>query len=219
VRIGELARRAGLARATLLYYDRIGLLRPSGRTEAGYRIYTAEDAAQLDQIRMYRDTGLPLAAIRGLLRAPASEQAALLERQVRSLAERIEELRARQQLVVKLLRKPRLLESTSPMNRKTWSALLRAAGFDDDAMWRWHADFERTAPDDHQRFLEFLSVPATEVTRIRRRSRRLAQAAAPRRTTASRAGSRRPAGSPAAPRTRSARTPRRGPSRGRSRRP
>jgi DNA-binding transcriptional MerR regulator len=209
VRIGELARAAGLSRATLLYYDRLGLLRPSGRTEAGYRIYTAEDAAQLEQVRLYRDTGLPLAAIRSLLRAPASEQAALLERQLRSLSTRIDELRARQQLIVKLLRKPRLLESASPMNRRTWSALLRAAGFDDDAMWRWHADFERTAPDDHQRFLEFLSIPAPDVTRIRRRSRRLAAPAPPRRAP-SRAARRPPAGSPAAPRTRSVRRRRRG---------
>jgi DNA-binding transcriptional MerR regulator len=199
--IGRLARRAGLARSTLLYYDRIGLLRPSGRTEAGYRIYTAEDAEKLDQIRMYRETGLPLAAIRGLLRSPASEQAALLERQVRSLSERIEELRARQQLVVKLLRRPRLLESASPMNRKTWSDLLRAAGFDDDAMWRWHADFERTAPADHQRFLEFLSVPEKDIARIRTRSRRAA-AAAPRGRAPARAGSPPRGASRAAPRRR-----------------
>jgi len=36
--ITELARKHGLSRSTLLYYDRIGLLTPSGRSEAGYRL-------------------------------------------------------------------------------------------------------------------------------------------------------------------------------------
>ena len=38
--IGKLARKFDLSRSTLLYYDRIGLLKPSGRTRANYRVYT-----------------------------------------------------------------------------------------------------------------------------------------------------------------------------------
>ena len=41
--VGRLARRFGLARSTLLYYDRIGVLRPSARSAAGYRLYDAGD--------------------------------------------------------------------------------------------------------------------------------------------------------------------------------
>jgi DNA-binding transcriptional MerR regulator len=37
--IGQAAKHANLSRSTLLYYDRIGLLRPSGRSRAGYRLY------------------------------------------------------------------------------------------------------------------------------------------------------------------------------------
>lgn len=49
-RITELGKRFGLSRSTLLYYDRIGLLQPSGRTEAGYREYTRSDADRLERI-------------------------------------------------------------------------------------------------------------------------------------------------------------------------
>jgi DNA-binding transcriptional MerR regulator len=171
--IGRLARTAGLSRSTLLYYDRIGLLRPSRRTAAGYRAYDQGDAARLERIRVLRETGLPLAQIKRLLSAPpGSETARVLESQLGRLAAQIAALRGRQRLVVKLLGKPRLLEDASPMNRARWTTLLRAAGFDDAAMRRWHEDFERTAPREHQEFLEFLGIPDDEVARIRRWSRR-----------------------------------------------
>jgi len=37
-------------------------------------------------------------------------------------------------------------------------------------MWRWHAEFEKTAPLEHQEFLEFLHIPAAEIRAIRERS-------------------------------------------------
>ena len=58
------------------------------------------------------------------------------------------------------------------MNKEQWIALLRAAGFDEAAMDRWHFDFERTAPEQHQEFLEFLCIPEEEVREIRAWSRR-----------------------------------------------
>ena len=68
--VGELARSHGLSRSTLLYYDRIGLLKPSGRTPSGYREYTDRDEERLGQICLYRRTGLSLAEIRRLQQTP-----------------------------------------------------------------------------------------------------------------------------------------------------
>ena len=65
-----LARRHGLSRATLLYYDRIGLLKPSARRTNGYRHYAPRDDERLRQICLYRQTGLPLADIRRLFDSP-----------------------------------------------------------------------------------------------------------------------------------------------------
>jgi DNA-binding transcriptional MerR regulator len=170
--VGRLARQHALSRSTLLYYDRIGLLKPSGRRANGYREYTPRDEERLRQICLYRRTGLPLAEIRRLLGGPRKTLALALEKQLQELAGHITALRDRQRLIVELLRKRRLLERVSIMNRKTWTKLLRASGFTDDDLRRWHEDFERLDPDHHQRFLEFLCIPEDEVRAIRTWSRK-----------------------------------------------
>lgn len=58
--IGQLSKAFGLSRSTLLYYDKIGLLMPSARTSAGYRSYSEEDRKRLEQICLYRETGISL---------------------------------------------------------------------------------------------------------------------------------------------------------------
>ena len=58
--IGRLARRFSLSRSTLLYYDSIGLLRPSGRSPANYRLYTERDRRRLELICRYREAGVPM---------------------------------------------------------------------------------------------------------------------------------------------------------------
>ena len=50
-KVGELARRTGLSVRTLRYYDEIGLLAPSRRSEGGHRLYTAEDVVRLQRIK------------------------------------------------------------------------------------------------------------------------------------------------------------------------
>jgi hypothetical protein len=50
LQIGELAKQTGLSIRTLRYYDEIGLLVPSHRTEAEYRLYSEADIARLQQI-------------------------------------------------------------------------------------------------------------------------------------------------------------------------
>ena len=61
--IGELARSAGINPRTLRYYERIGLLVPSARTDAGYRLYTERDAGRLSFIRRAQALGLSLTEI------------------------------------------------------------------------------------------------------------------------------------------------------------
>ena len=61
--IGELARATGLSVRTLHHYDEIGLLTPSERTQAGYRLYGEQDVERLYEIRALRDLGIPLGEI------------------------------------------------------------------------------------------------------------------------------------------------------------
>ena len=57
------------------------------------------------------------------------------------------------------------------ITKDKWLAVMRAAGFTEEDMHRWHREFEKAAPDEHQEFLEFLHVPADEIARIREWSR------------------------------------------------
>ena len=71
-RVGELARRTGLSVRTLHYYDEIGLLLPSRRTDGGHRLYTAGDVLRLQRIRSLQHLGFTLREIRGGWTAPTS---------------------------------------------------------------------------------------------------------------------------------------------------
>ncbi len=64
MRISELANRSGVSARMLRHYDRIGLVSPSGRTEAGYREYSQADAWRLFQVESLRSLGLGLAEVR-----------------------------------------------------------------------------------------------------------------------------------------------------------
>ena len=46
------------------------------------------------------------------------------------------------------------------VTKDKWVAIMKAAGFNEDDMHRWHAEFEKSAPDEHQEFLEFLQAAA-----------------------------------------------------------
>ncbi|MCG7418023.1 MerR family DNA-binding transcriptional regulator [Microbacterium sp. ACRRU] len=67
MQIGELAERTGLSIRTLRHYDEIGLLRPSARTEGGFRLYTADDESRLLLIRRMKPLGYSLEQMGELL--------------------------------------------------------------------------------------------------------------------------------------------------------
>lgn len=165
--IGRLARKHHLSRSTLLYYDSIGLLRPSARSESNYRYYTAQDAARLEQICVYRRAGLPLKEIKRILDAPQNELTEALENRLSDLNEEVARLREQQRFILGILQSDRYYGRIEVMNRDTWVSLLEAAGFSQEEMLRWHVQFERMAPDKHRRFLEFLCLPEEEIERIR----------------------------------------------------
>ncbi|MFB2586826.1 helix-turn-helix domain-containing protein [Herbiconiux liukaitaii] len=66
--IGELAERTELSLRTIRHYDEIGLLKPSGRTEGGFRLYTEGDFSRLMLIRRMKPLGFPLEEMSELLR-------------------------------------------------------------------------------------------------------------------------------------------------------
>jgi MerR family transcriptional regulator, thiopeptide resistance regulator len=168
--IGRLARRCGLSRSTLLYYDRLGLVRAAARSAAGYRRYSAEDARRLELVCLYRSAGVPLADVRRILDGPRAALASALERRLAALQAEEARLRAQREVVVRLLRRPDAHRRRG-LDKAGWVALLRAVGLDERAMDRWHAEFERMAPAAHQEFLASIGIPPAEARRIREAAR------------------------------------------------
>jgi DNA-binding transcriptional MerR regulator len=72
--IGRLSKQSGTPVKTIRYYDEAGILSPSATSDAGYRLYTRGDAARLESIRMLRELGFPIAAIREMLGGKTAPQ-------------------------------------------------------------------------------------------------------------------------------------------------
>jgi len=88
----EFAKRAGVTVRALHHYDRLGLLKPSGRTNAGYRLYTDRDLIRLEQIVALKFIGFPLSKIRDLLNRRDLNLSETLRQQRQIIAERRDHL-------------------------------------------------------------------------------------------------------------------------------
>lgn len=97
--IGQLAMEAGVPTSTLRYYERRGLLRPSGRTTGNYRSYTSASLLRLRFIREAQASGLSLRDIASLMElihdteAPCPAIQSILQVRLQQVDERIEGLR------------------------------------------------------------------------------------------------------------------------------
>lgn len=89
-RIGHVAAAVGLSLRTVRYYEEVGLVLPSGRTEGGFRLYTDADIARLELVKQLKPLDFTLEEVRDLLEtrdALAEEHLDADER--RRLAERV----------------------------------------------------------------------------------------------------------------------------------
>ena len=91
-KVGELARRTGVSVRTLHYYDEIGLLSPSQRTESGHRLYSRDDVVRLQQIRSLRRSGFTLEEIQDCLKSPAFSPRQVIQLHIQQRGEQIERL-------------------------------------------------------------------------------------------------------------------------------
>ncbi|HEY6838599.1 MAG TPA: MerR family transcriptional regulator, partial [Geobacteraceae bacterium] len=153
--------------STLLYYDRIGLLSPSGRSDAHYRLYSPKDRERLETICAYRQAGLTIEDIAALLVREGDDTSTVLEHRLKALGEEIRALQTKQRLLARMLRITATGGPEADVDKETWVAMLRAAGMDKEAMQRWHSEFERRAPEAHHRFLISLGIDEKEAQLIR----------------------------------------------------
>jgi len=163
VKIGELARRFRLSRSTLLYYDSIGLLKPSRRTGSAYRLYGEDEVKRLERICVYRDMGIPLPAIAELL-GEKSEEAEILELALLSMEKQIEGIRRKQQKIMQAIRKS---SGAAAGNAEIFTSVLTNLGFGREDMHRFHAAYEKSSRDGHIAFLRFLGLSDGDIETVR----------------------------------------------------
>ncbi|MER5646254.1 MerR family transcriptional regulator [Streptosporangium sp. NPDC002524] len=90
--VGQVSARLGVTVRALHHWDEVGLARPSLRTAAGYRLYTAGDLERLHRVVVYRELGLGLDRIRAVLDDSAADVTGALRAQRAQIAERIDRL-------------------------------------------------------------------------------------------------------------------------------
>lgn len=113
--IGELAREAGVPTSTVRYYERVGLVRPDGRSGSNYRFYRKEALERLRFIRAAQSTGFAIQDISRLLdfrdgaTAPCEEVQTLIEERLSETKSRMSDLRRTESVLkacLKLCRTP-----------------------------------------------------------------------------------------------------------------
>ncbi len=140
--VSETANRVGVARSTLLYYERIGLVTPERDPANGYRRYGEEQVARLIALRQLQRAGLTLGECRRCLDGELSGE--LIEERLEALEGELRELLLARELLRSF-----------------------AGERGDEGTRRWHDDFARHSPEGHHQWLRGLGFSELEALQIR----------------------------------------------------
>ena len=80
--VHEVSAITGLSIRTLQYYDNIGLLKPAGYTDSGYRLYGDQELEKLQQIMLFRELEFPLKEIKTMIESPEFDRDKALDQQI-----------------------------------------------------------------------------------------------------------------------------------------
>jgi DNA-binding transcriptional MerR regulator len=135
--VGQVAALAHVSVRTLHHYDYLGLLRPSARSAAGYRLYSDEDLGRLREIRFYRELDFPLDEIAKLLADPGTGTDQRLREQHRLLRRRIDRSRALLAALENEMEARDMGLSLTPEEQFEVFGTDRFAEYQDEAQQRW----------------------------------------------------------------------------------
>ena len=146
----------------LHHYDRLGLVTPSGRSEAGYRLYAEADLLRLQQVLTLRLLGFPLKRIVDLLDRPGFDVAASLRAQRSAIEERLAELRRIDTAI------GRVLDAGKATGAWDWDLVLEAAAAAAAGTNNRSEEMEKYyTPDQMKQFEELRNeTPAEEIKAV-----------------------------------------------------
>ncbi|HEX8000599.1 MAG TPA: MerR family transcriptional regulator [Pyrinomonadaceae bacterium] len=128
----EFAERAGVTVRTLHHYDRTGLLKPSGYTAAGYRLYGEKDFARLQQIATLKFIGFSLKQIKELLDLRELDLKATLRMQ-RSVIE--EERRRLEKIITAIERAERVVAAGETSDWEVFGKIIEVMNMQNNMDW------------------------------------------------------------------------------------
>jgi MerR family transcriptional regulator, thiopeptide resistance regulator len=135
--VSDLARLGGTTVRTLHHYDEIGLLVPTGRSDAGYRLYSDADLGRLGHVLAYRACGVPLGEIAALLDDPAVDRGSHLMRQIAALDERAADMERRRTALRRALEAWQMGINLDPTELVEVFGEHDPAAYADEAQERW----------------------------------------------------------------------------------
>jgi DNA-binding transcriptional MerR regulator/ubiquinone/menaquinone biosynthesis C-methylase UbiE len=156
-RVSDITRRLGIARSTLLYYQRIGLVSPARDEQNGYRLYSESDLERLVTLRCLQRAGFSLAQCRKCLEGKMD--AAMLREQLLVIEREILHLKTAGSVLRALCHRA---EGKTPPETPG-----------NDPLKLWHATFEKQSPQAHLKWLQALGFSETTATQIRCVSRNM----------------------------------------------
>jgi len=128
----EFAELTGVTVRTLHHYDRLGLLKPSRYTGAGYRLYGEGDLARLEQIVALKFIGFSLKEIKDLLKRDSFDISVALRRQ----REAIEEKRRRLELAIQAIQRAEyVIGTTREPGWETFIKIIEVINMQHDMDW------------------------------------------------------------------------------------
>mgnify|MGYP003093871937 FL=1 len=135
--VGQVAGLVGVSVRTLHHWDEIGLVVPSARSWAGYRLYGPDDVARIHRVLVYRETGMPLAEVARVLDDPDVDATAHLARQRDLLQARIAHLTRMLRAVDTMMEKNSMGENLTPQQQAEILGAERDPAWQEEAEERW----------------------------------------------------------------------------------
>ena len=135
--VGQVAGLVGVSVRTLHHWDEIGLVVPSARSWAGYRLYEPDDVARIHRVLVYRETGMPLAEVARILDDPDVDATAHLARQRELLQHRIAHLTRMLRAVDTMMEKNGMGENLTPQQQAEILGAEWDPAWQEEAEERW----------------------------------------------------------------------------------
>ncbi len=137
--VGQVSAAAGITVRTLHHYDKTGLLSPTDRSPAGYRLYSDADLARLQQILFYRELGFPLDEIAAILEDPQANALDQLRARHRLLNEQITKLQRLVEVAEQAMEVQQTGVQLTPEERfEVFGEIAFDLTYATDAQLRWH---------------------------------------------------------------------------------